>query len=186
LHYLRVQERDSVGNWSAAGEITFNAYHFIFLRCLADSEFVLTLAADTAHLQLTRRILKPKDDSELALQQRQLWERAPQTGIAEAFAWSNRFYHVDLQYGAEGAPVAAAGFTKPQDSAKAWNVSRIIFVGGEPPPYYHLFSLGTHLAITAGGAVPDESSPITLEQDQGSDPKQLWLIQPFLDKWWLL
>ncbi|MDB5050234.1 MAG: hypothetical protein JWO30_3305 [Fibrobacteres bacterium] len=77
-HALYVQERDSVGNWSAAAKIPFDIKRFSFIMPnMPDTALVLTIFPDSNKVGLTRRIDYPRNDAEKALQKRQLWTTFP-------------------------------------------------------------------------------------------------------------
>lgn len=187
-HTLRVQERDSVGNWSQTGEIGFTAAHFIYLRSVADSAYTLTLAPDSVHLILTRHVLDPANDSEKTLRMRQLWSVRAKPGVPGGQIWMNEFFHATLRYPGADLPLETG---RPAgtgaDSALVWTQHQTVFVGGPPPPYWFFISIVANQAITvhSGGPV-SEASLVDCETAAGDRPRQLWLVQPLLSKWWVL
>ena len=185
-HTLRVQERDSVGNWSEAAEFGFTAYHFTFIRSKIDTELVLTVAPDSVHLRLSRRVKTPKNDSEAALQRLQLWYRTKDSRVSDAEQWRSQFVRRDLKQNGFGQLITLAGFTGVNiDSTKLWKMERLPFVGGTPPEEYLIKALGTDLRLNVQGDTWTEASPIILWEQGHFDPNELWKFQTYLDKWFI-
>jgi hypothetical protein len=187
-HYLRVQERDAVGNWSATGEFAFGAAHFIYLRSLIDSAFTLTLAADSLHLQLTRLVTAPADDSEKALQMRQLWSVRAQAGFPDGQIWTNEFHHASLRFAGADRPLETGIFIGSQaDSTFVWTRHQAVFTGGAPPPWFSFTSVmdGAAIAVRSDTTVSDTTT-VECDTAAGEAPRRFWLVQPLLSKWWLL
>jgi hypothetical protein len=186
IHYLRVQERDAVGNWSGTGEFPFTAAHFSLVRCLADTDFVLTVAPDSIHLALSRQVASPASDSERDLQRRQSWYRIPNPSIAGGERWTSPFLNLEMRYDgpdlpARAAPAGAAG----SDSSRTWITAQVPFVGGTPPPWYSLEPAGAHRLLTISGGPVADTTSLGFGDFGGEIGRQYWRIEPQREKWWI-
>jgi hypothetical protein len=186
LHHLRVQERDAVGNWSETGEFAFVAAHFSFLLCVADTHFVLTVAPDSTHLALSLPVRAPANDSEMALQRRQLWHRTASPSIAGGERWTSPFLAADLRFdGLDQPPRVASPGVGGSDSAWTWIRAQVPFVGGTPPPWYSWQPVGVPKLLTVSGGPIADSTSLGIE-DFGDDiGRQYWRIETQMEKWWI-
>lgn len=185
-HYLRVQERDAVGNWSASGEISFSAAHFSIVRCVADTDYVLTAAPDSVHLALTRLAAAPAGDSARDLQRRQFWYRFANPSIAGGERWTSPFLNVEMRYDGPDQParVASPG-AAGSDSARTWISAQVPFVGGTPPLWFSLQPIGTQKLLTVSPGPIADTTSLGFGDPGGEIGRQYWRIEPQREKWWI-
>ena len=187
LHKLYVQERDSVGNWSASAEFPFSAYHFTHIRSWADTNLVLAVSPDSLNVIVAQRILAPKDAAETEALRRQLWRYETEPGVsAPWFKWTNFFLNAQLEHRGYGQQLQIGRFNPaPVDTVKMWRSEQIGFTGGAAPDKHFLISMGSNSYANIGGDVWIPGKAVILWEYSSARPNELWRYAPYLDKWFM-
>lgn len=179
---LYVEERDSVGNWSAPARTEFGSVRFSFLESkIKDSDFVLTLIPDSNKVRLAHRVIHPKNDSERILQQRQLWEKT-ETAFNSGVAYLvNPFTKLAIRsVPVMGSPVTVAALPDTGNADFQWFFPVLV----PPPPagaysvYYFNPDPSLHLNVS-GDAPWEQTDPIILWEQGHGDDNEEWLLTTY-------